>query len=72
MREALIAQIVSPVLLDRLVRTLRGEGCDLFLELGPGRMLSGLIRQIDADAETFSADSPKKLEKFAERTEASA
>ncbi|MFZ0380834.1 MAG: ACP S-malonyltransferase [Solirubrobacteraceae bacterium] len=71
-REALIAQIASPVLWIDCVRTLRAEGCDLFLELGSGRTLSGLIRQIDADAETFSADSPKKLEKFAERTEASA
>ncbi len=71
-REALIAQIASPVMWIDCVRTLRGEGCDLFLELGSGRTLSGLIRQIDADAETFSADSPKKLEKFAERAQASA
>jgi [acyl-carrier-protein] S-malonyltransferase len=66
-REALIAQIASPVLWVDSVRTLRGEGCDTFLELGSGRTLSGLIRQIDPEAETFSADSPKKLEKFAER-----
>jgi [acyl-carrier-protein] S-malonyltransferase len=69
-REALIAQIASPVLWIDCVRTLRREGCDTFLELGSGRTLSGLIRQIDGDAETFSADSPKKLEKFAERAEA--
>jgi [acyl-carrier-protein] S-malonyltransferase len=66
-REALIAQIASPVLWVDSVRTLRSEGCDTFLELGSGRTLSGLIRQIDSDAETFSADSPKKLQKFEER-----
>jgi [acyl-carrier-protein] S-malonyltransferase len=71
-REALIAQIASPVLWIDCVRTLRGEGCGLFLELGSGRTLGGLIRQIDPDAETFSADSPKKLDKFAERAQASA
>jgi [acyl-carrier-protein] S-malonyltransferase len=71
-REALIAQIASPVLWIDCVRTLRREGCDAFLELGSGRTLSGLIRQIDGDAETFSADSPKKLDKFAERSQASA
>ncbi len=65
-REALIAQIASPVLWVDCVRTLRDEGCDRFLELGSGRTLSGLIRQIDAEAETFAADSPKKLAKFAE------
>jgi [acyl-carrier-protein] S-malonyltransferase len=69
-REALIAQIASPVLWTECVRTLRAEGCDTFLELGPGRTLSGLIRQIDSDAETFAADSPKKLDKFAERAAA--
>jgi [acyl-carrier-protein] S-malonyltransferase len=66
-REALIAQIASPVLWIDCVRTLRREGCEAFLELGAGRTLSGLIRQIDAEAETFAADSPKKLAKFAER-----
>lgn len=66
-REALIAQIVSPVLWIDCVQTLRAEGCEVFLELGSGRTLSGLIRQIDGDAETFSADSPKKLAKFRDR-----
>jgi [acyl-carrier-protein] S-malonyltransferase len=68
-REALIAQIASPVLWVDSVRTLRAEGCDTFLELGSGRTLSGLIRQIDPEAETFSADSPTKLAKFAERAD---
>jgi [acyl-carrier-protein] S-malonyltransferase len=67
-REALIAQIASPVLWVDCVRTLRREGCDKFLELGSGRTLSGLIRQIDEQAQTFSADSPKKLDKFLERS----
>lgn len=66
-RAALIAQIASPVLWIDCVRTLRREGCDTFLELGSGRTLSGLIRHIDRDAETFAADSPSKLERFAQR-----
>jgi [acyl-carrier-protein] S-malonyltransferase len=69
-RQALIDQIASPVLWVDCVRTLRGEGCDTFLELGSGRTLSGLVRQIDGEAETFAADSPKKLDKFAERASA--
>jgi len=62
--EALVAQIASPVLWVECVRTLTGNGCDSFLELGSGRTLSGLVRQIDPAVETFSADSPKKLGKF--------
>ncbi|MBV9047388.1 MAG: ACP S-malonyltransferase, partial [Solirubrobacterales bacterium] len=66
-REALIAQIASPVRWIDCIRTLRGEGCDTFLELGSGRTLSGLIRQIDSDAKTFAADSPAKLDRFERR-----
>lgn len=66
-REALVAQIVSPVLWVDCVRTLRREGCDTFIELGSGRTLSSLIRQIDREARTFAADSPGKLARFAER-----
>ena len=68
--EALIAQIASPVLWVECVRTLIDNGCDTFLELGPGRTLGGLVRQIDQEVETFSADSPKKLSKFVERASA--
>jgi [acyl-carrier-protein] S-malonyltransferase len=67
-REALIAQIASAVLWVDSVRTLVENGTDSFLELGSGRTLSGLVRQIDPEVETFSADSPKKLDKFAERS----
>lgn len=67
-KEALVAQIASPVLWTDCVGTLIENGCETFLEVGPGRTLSGLVRQIDQDVETFSADSEKKLSKFAERT----
>jgi [acyl-carrier-protein] S-malonyltransferase len=69
-REALIAQIASPVLWVRCVETLVDSGCDTFLELGSGRVLTGLVRQIDSEVETFAADSPKKLDKFGERSKA--
>ncbi len=66
-RDALVAQIASPVLWVDCVRTLLDAGVSTFLELGSGRVLSGLVRQIEPDAETFAADSPKKLETFLER-----
>lgn len=65
--EALVAQIASPVRWVDCVRTMVSHGCDTFLELGSGRVLGGLVRQIDSEVETFSADGPKKLSKFAER-----
>jgi len=69
-REALIAQIASAVLWVDCTRTLVENGCDTFLELGSGRTLTGLVRQIDSEVETFAADSPKKLAKFTELSEA--
>jgi len=64
-REALIAQIASPVRWVECVQTLAGAGCDSFLELGPGRVLTGLVRQIVSGADVAPADSPEALAAFA-------
>lgn len=60
-REALLAQIVSPVRWVEVVNTLADSGCSSFLELGPGRVLIGLIRQIRPGVEMAAADSVQKL-----------
>jgi [acyl-carrier-protein] S-malonyltransferase len=65
--EALVAQIASPVRWVECVETLSEAGATTFLELGSGRVLTGLVRQIlGPDVDAFAADSPKKLEAFAE------
>ncbi len=66
-RDALVAQIASPVLWADCVRTLIDGGVTSFLELGAGRVLGGLVRQIEPEADVLSADAPKKLAKFLER-----
>ena len=66
-REALLAQIASPVRWVDCVETLAGEGVDTYLELGPGRTLIGLVRQIKDDQDVTAADNPKKLNKFVSR-----
>ncbi len=60
-RQALIDQIASAVQWVKCVETLRANGVDRFVELGPGRVLSGLVRRIDREAETVAADSEAKL-----------
>jgi [acyl-carrier-protein] S-malonyltransferase len=60
-REALLAQIVSPVRWVDVVQTLVNAGVTSFLELGPGRVLIGLIRQISPGVEMVAADSVEKL-----------
>lgn len=66
-REALTAQIASPVRWVDCVRRLAREGCASFLELGSGRTLSALIRQIEPGAQTLAADSGGKLERVLAR-----
>jgi [acyl-carrier-protein] S-malonyltransferase len=68
---ALVAQIASPVQWVACVRKLREEGCDTFLELGSGRVLTGLVRQIDPDVETTAADTPQKIARFVQGRTAS-
>jgi [acyl-carrier-protein] S-malonyltransferase len=65
-RDALVAQIASPVRFVECVETLAEAGCDTFLELGPGRVLGGLVRQILPDAQPTSAESPASLQAFVE------
>jgi [acyl-carrier-protein] S-malonyltransferase len=47
MRKALAAQLYSPVLWVGTIRRLAGEGAVRMLELGPGRVLTGLTKRID-------------------------
>ena len=65
LRDALAAEIASPVRWVDCVRSLVGAGCDAFLELGPGRVLAGLVRQIEPGTDVFSADSPERLDAYA-------
>jgi len=46
-RSMLVRQILSPVLWEKSIRKLLDEGFDTFYEVGPGRVLRGLMKRID-------------------------
>ena len=46
-RDLLIKQVVSPVYWENSMRRLLGDGFDSFYEVGPGRVLRGLLRRVD-------------------------
>jgi [acyl-carrier-protein] S-malonyltransferase len=69
--EALVAQNASPVQWVACVTTMREAGCESFLELGAGRVLTGLVRQIDRETDVTAADSPPKIARFAQGRAAS-
>jgi [acyl-carrier-protein] S-malonyltransferase len=60
--DALVRQIVSPVQWESVVRRLASEGVSTYVEVGPGTVLSGLIRKIHPDARIVQFGSPDQLE----------
>ena len=50
-RDLLIKQVTSPVLWEDSVKKMSGDGIGGFVEVGPGKVLSGLIKKIDRSAE---------------------
>jgi [acyl-carrier-protein] S-malonyltransferase len=61
LRAALVEQIASPVRFVECVQALAAAGAERFVEVGPGRVLAGLVRQIQPAADVDAADSPARL-----------
>jgi [acyl-carrier-protein] S-malonyltransferase len=59
--EALVAQVSAPVRWDAVVRRLASEGVTTYVEVGPGTVLSGLVRKIHREAMCVSFGSPDDL-----------
>ncbi len=60
-REALAQQMVSQVRWETCVRTMVDAGADTFIEVGPGKALSGMIRRIEKSAETVQAGTAESI-----------
>ncbi len=62
-RESLIRQVSHPVLWEDSVRRMIADGIDTFIELGPGKTLSGFVRKMSKEAVTYNIEDPASLEK---------
>jgi [acyl-carrier-protein] S-malonyltransferase len=60
-REALSAQMYSPVRWTGTIRQMIAEGIERIAECGPGRVLSGLGRRISRDTEWLTLEDPETL-----------
>jgi len=60
-REALIRQVTAPVRWLESVRLLIDEGVNTFVEVGPGRVLTGLLRQIERSVAALNVEDEKSL-----------
>lgn len=54
-KKNLIAQLTAPVKWTQSVQNMVKDGATLFTEVGPGKVLQGLVKKIDASAEVESA-----------------
>jgi [acyl-carrier-protein] S-malonyltransferase len=60
-RDALIRQVTMPVRWEESVRMLIDEGVNTFIEVGPSRVLTGLLRQIERSVGTLNVEDEKSL-----------
>jgi len=60
--DALVRQVSAPVLWDAIVRRLASAGVTTYVEVGPGRVLGGLVKKVHKEARVLSFAEPADLE----------
>jgi [acyl-carrier-protein] S-malonyltransferase len=60
----LVAQVSSPVRWEESMRKMLEKGMERFLEIGPGKVLTGLMKRIEPGIETFNIEDVKGLKKI--------
>ncbi|MDR6227267.1 ACP S-malonyltransferase [Desmospora profundinema] len=66
-RRKLVQQIYSPVLWEDSVRWMLEQGVDTFVEIGPGNVLTGLVRKVDRRVNALSIQNMESLRKALEK-----
>jgi [acyl-carrier-protein] S-malonyltransferase len=61
-KESLIKQLNNPLLWEDSVNSMIEKGVDTFIEAGPKKVLSGLIKRINRDVKIFNVEDTKSLE----------
>lgn len=64
--DLLVEQLTAPVRFTQAVRALVDAGVRTFVEIGPGQVLSGLVRRIDRGVQAFSVGDPQSLDRLEE------
>jgi len=64
LRDALVRQVSAPVRWVESMQLLMSHGVDTFVEAGPGKVLSGLMRQINRDVKMLNVEDAASLQKL--------
>jgi [acyl-carrier-protein] S-malonyltransferase len=65
-RTLLVEQLTAPVKFTQAARELIKNGVTVFVEVGPGNVLSGLLKRIDRNVRTFSVNNLQSLDELEE------
>jgi len=63
-RQRLIEQLTSPVLWSDSIHAMINDGADTFVEVGPGKVLQGLIKRTSGDVNIFGISTWHELTRF--------
>lgn len=61
LKSSLIRQISSPLFWEDSINLMTSDGFDTFIEIGPGRVLSGLVKRIAKDAVILNVEDAKSM-----------
>jgi [acyl-carrier-protein] S-malonyltransferase len=61
-KENLVRQLYSPVRWEESVMRISRDGCNMFLEIGPGKVLKGLLRRIDPELKVYNIETVEDME----------
>jgi [acyl-carrier-protein] S-malonyltransferase len=62
-KDLLINQVSNPVLWENCIKKMLEEGVDTFVEIGPGKVLSGFIKKINKEVKTLNVEDIESLNK---------
>ncbi len=63
-KKYLVEQLTSPVPWTKIIQNMINDGVDEFYEIGPGKVLQGLVKRINPNVKIFGIDKYSELEKF--------
>lgn len=66
LKDTLAKHVISPVKFEQSVKYMIEKGVDVFIEIGPGKVLSGFIKKIDKSVTIFNIEDMESLQKTIE------
>jgi [acyl-carrier-protein] S-malonyltransferase len=61
LRPSLVKQISSPLYWEDSIKNMVAYGCNTFIEIGPGKVLSGLVKRIVKDVKVYNVEDEKSM-----------